>query len=165
MNDDWGAVAALADLMGVDPDGVLHMMERAGKNAASAEVVLERYLDTISFWNENDFGTDTFQDFESCPPGLLDLRVLDQGATWVDVLRTPHTITDRDDVTDDYLANIIEWIQHNADSLAAGWAQMHETRPPVDEVAWLEGTILMQDLRAEAHSRGLPASQDMSDPV
>ena len=46
MNDDWRAVAALADLMGVDPDGVLHMMERAGKNAASAEVVLEGYRRT-----------------------------------------------------------------------------------------------------------------------
>ena len=160
MDEDWAAVAAWAAVMEVDAGSLLHVMERSVKNGVSAEVVLEGYLRTISFWSEHAFGTDTFEDFESCPPGLLDLRVLDQSETWVDVLRTPHRIADRDDVTVDYLANIIGWLQHFADSLASGWAHMHEIPGPVDEGAWLESTVLMRGLRAETLLRGLPPSPE-----
>ena len=157
MNEDWATVGAIAIVLDIDVDSLYHVISRSVKNGVSGEVVLEGYRRTIQFWSEND--SDTFQDFESCPPGLLDLRVLDQNQVWVDVLRTPHRIADRTDVTDDYLVNIIGWVQHFADSLSEGWAHMHDVPAPTNPKIWLETTTLMRGLRRAEHRRGLTPNQ------
>ena len=161
MSDDWATVGAIAIVLGVELDSLDHVIDRSVKNGVSAEVVLEGYRRTIEFWSTHEHYD--FTDIEACPPGLLDLRVLDQDAIWVDVLRTPHRIGDRDDVTDDYLANIIGWLQHNADSLAEGWAHMHDLAATANPEQWLDSTVLMRGLRTQAHQRGITQASSESE--
>jgi hypothetical protein len=148
--DDFWARADLAVLLcGGSPQTV---RERAHARAVSPELVEHACRQALD--SQIQFGGETvpFQRWEATPPGCLDVRVFDQNRYWVDALRIPHVISDRRDMTDDYLHALIDFLARRVAYLMRGylrWESVEEHEPP----QWLESTILMQELRAEKRRR------------
>lgn len=101
---------------------------------------------------------DDFEQFAALPPGRFDPRVLQQTTWWVDVLRRPHRIADREDFTDDHLVAVIGMLRREG----WRWAEVDDARwvallgcategDLADEL--LDRTPLMQALLAEAKRR------------
>jgi len=152
--ETWAAIAKHAAAFGVDRDSLAHVVWRAQQDGVSGADVLEGYRRATRLRAGNPEGP-PYAATNSSTPGLLDLRVLDQHIWWTDTLARRHVIADRADLTDEYLANVIGWLQHFAVSLAAGWARMHDVPAHADESVWLEDTVLLRALRAEAEMRGI----------
>ncbi|NEN07842.1 hypothetical protein G3T36_18455 [Diaminobutyricibacter tongyongensis] len=151
MNNDWATVHEFAELAGLD--GV-ELAAAAHRRGVSAEAVLEGFHRAIRLRaerGEND--PYPFTVFEATPPGIIDLRVLDQAEWWVDQLRTPHRIADRVDFPDGYLANVIRHLMRSAN---AYWIRVVVYDPAAaesDSLSWIKGTTLMGALRGEASLR------------
>ncbi|MCP3420349.1 hypothetical protein [Nocardioides pinisoli] len=104
-----------------------------------------------------------FEEFAALPPGHFDPRVLQQATWWVDVLRKPHRITDRDDFPDAHLLAVIAMLRQDG----WRWAEGTEAQWLVRGLAaslgdppegLLDGTPLMKALLTEARDRGLRVS-------
>ncbi len=96
-------------------------------------------------------------------PGSIDRRVVDQGEVWLDKFGQQHRIDDREGFDDDYLANVVTFLRRNAMTWAVYEGRPNTLLDGVDapgEVqqrsrTWMETTVLMGALRAEADRRGL----------
>ena len=151
MNSDWETVVGIVEAAGLN--GV-ELAATAYRRGVSAEAVLEGIMRTIELGAERGDGDPyPFTIFEATPPGMVDLRVLDQETWWVDQLRVPHLIQDRDDFTDHYLANVIRHLIRMADFY---WLHVIRYEPEAaasEPVCWMKATILMGALRQEASIR------------
>ncbi|GAA4481287.1 hypothetical protein [Microbacterium panaciterrae] len=151
MNSDWATVIRIADHAGLN--GV-ELAAAATRHGVSAELVAEGFARATRLRSERGDGDPyPFTVFEATPPGMIDLRVLDQADWWVDVLRTPHRISDRVDFSDLYLANVI---RHLIRSAGAYWVRVAVYDPAAsfsDPLSWMKGTVLMGALRGEASRR------------
>lgn len=126
--------------------------ERARSRKVSAELVLygcQRALDAQQFYGD---GLAPFEQWDATAPGCLDVRVFDQDQIWVDALRVPHLITDRTDMTDDYLRTLVTFLTDHAEHMLRGYLRCY---PIVvsDPRDWLESTALMRGLRTEIGRR------------
>lgn len=83
----------------------------------------------VSAHADTEWTPDNFDDFAALPPGRFDARVFNQSTYWVDVLRRPHRINDRDAFSDDYLLNVLDFITEE------GWRW-------VDQISGLHGSLL-----------------------
>lgn len=114
-----------------------------------------------------------FDDHAASGPGTFDRRVLDQDKVWVDILRQSHQISD---LTDEYLCNVIAFIEENAWRWApeeevniVAWTAMYieagdwlETTAREVVAEWIESTPLIRALRTEAQRRGIEEAPDWS---
>lgn len=101
-----------------------------------------------------------FEVFAALPPGHFDPRVLQQTTWWVDVLRRPHRITDREDLTDGHLLAVIGMLRQEGWRWAEGtdeqWLMRQSAAASGRPAEWLlDATPLMLELLAEATRRGL----------
>lgn len=148
MKRDWAEISLAALLSGGNP-GALE--DRARERRVSTEVVWEGFRRALALVDEEH----PFDVYEATPPGKIDLRVFDQGDVWVDVLRHPHRIADRDDLTDEYLLNLIDFLHAEADMMSRAYARSREANAPTSATSWLENTRLMGALLSECSRRGI----------
>ena len=128
---DWIEVYALSVVNGVgDPDYLVMRGIHDGVDPA---------------WIKQAFVEDPIR------PGFLDRRVFDQDVVWHDIHRRPHRIADRDDLTDEYLVNLVTYVRF----WAGNWVPWGAGEP----LTWIESTPLMCGLRAEAARRGVEVEQ------
>lgn len=121
-----------------------------------------------------------FTAWDQYPPGVIDLRVFDQGVWWVDVNRQPHLLTEMSLM---YLINVIAHLEERAalfhlatqsrllvesvtDVLSGRvpteWCAQAAGATPLSMVTatvWLESTPLMRALRAKVALHSLPDSE------
>lgn len=152
---NWLPVVEAAVKAGVTNVGAL--VFRAQERGVSPEVVLEAFHREAEYWAANPDAEPGLDVVEALPPGLMDPRIFDQSLVWVDVLRITHTISDRDDMTDAYLINLIGFLRTYAEHFHSGWVLTQPTGKTLmgDPYVWLASTPLMQSLLAEALLRGL----------
>jgi hypothetical protein len=122
----------------------------------------------------DEWQPENFDEFAALPPGRFDARVFDQTTYWVDVLRRPHRITDRDAFNDAYLLNVLDFITDEGWRWASDLTDhtspetsildgIDTTATPATIVvgmranttAILHATPLWKALIAEGHARGL----------
>lgn len=123
---------------------------------------LEQHFLATQEWVDEDPPA-PFEAFSAIAPGRFDPRVFDQATWWVDILRIPHRITDRDDFPDAYLVNILcfvlteawRWAKWDDDEFAAD-ALVDVDWFVRESMARIERTPLIVALRAEAVRRGVP---------
>jgi hypothetical protein len=149
VDPQWTAALASVLLSGGSPGLV---RERARVRKVSAELVLygcQRALDAQQLHGDE---LAPFDEWDATVPGCLDVRVFDQDQIWVDALRTPHVITDRNDMTDDYLRALVTFLTDHVEHMLRGYLRCY---PIVvsDPSYWLESTALMRRLRAERGRR------------
>lgn len=145
----WAVAQASVLLSGGSP---VVVRERARARKVSAELVrygCQRALDAQQFYGDE---LAPFDEWDATAPGCLDVRVFDQDQIWVDALRAPHVITDRNDMTDDYLGALVTFLTDHVDHMLRGYLRCY---PIVvsDPSYWLESTTLMRGLRAEIGRR------------
>ena len=149
----WLEVVGASISSGGNPSMILKV---AKMNNVSSEVVMEGFNRALKKFDERGDGDlEEFTDWEVTPPGKLDLRVFNQDVWWVDVLRTPHLISDKTSLTDEHLENLLDWLSANVLSLSEGYAFAFDKPLQVNPIEWLEQTTLVRSLRAEAVRRGL----------
>jgi hypothetical protein len=78
--------------------------------------------------------------------------VFDQDHIWVDALCAPHLITDRNDMTGDYLRALVTFLTDHAEHMLRGYLRCYPIVES-DPRDWLESTSLMRGLRAEIGRR------------
>lgn len=80
--------------------------------------------------------------------------MFDQHEYWIDALRIPHLISDRWDMTDSHLLELIAFLVAHADHLLGGY---HRYQPIQDREPrqWIESTVLMRGLRDEMRTRAV----------
>lgn len=145
----WTVAQACVVLSGGNPAAV---RQRARARKVSAELVL--YGCQRALVAQRCCGDDLapFEQWDASPPGCLDVRVFDQDQIWVDALRAPHLIADRNDMTDGYLRPLVTFLTDHAEHMLRGYLRCY---PIVvsDPRDWLESTLLMRGLRAEIGRR------------
>lgn len=152
MTDDaWLAADAAVLLCGGNPRAVRQRANAHGISPELVEHACQRSLETLV---ESGDALLPFRRWEETPPGCLDVRVFDQVEYWIDALRIPHLIRDRQDMTDDDLAGLIEFLINHADHLLSGYRRYQ----PIEDNEprqWIESTVLMRGLRDELRTRAL----------
>ncbi|WP_148040164.1 hypothetical protein [Cryobacterium tepidiphilum] len=151
----WDEVRALGVTFGVDGENLL---DHAEARRVSAELLIEAFHRAVDLGHEfrRRGQLPPFEAFEALPLGVLDLRVFDQGAWWVDVLRIPHRICLPGSLSDHHLRNIIIYLTDRAEAHYAAYSQAFPLRrSSSDPAEWLEQTVLMSALREEAQARGV----------
>jgi len=149
VDPQWTVAKAGVLLSGGNPAPV---RELARARKVSAELVLygcQRALVAQQFYGDD---LAPFEEWDATAPGCLDVRVFDQDQIWVDALRAPHVITDRTDMTDDYLCALVTFLTDHVEHMLRGYMRCY---PVVvfDPRDWLESTTLMRGLRAEIGRR------------
>jgi hypothetical protein len=108
----------------------------------------------------DEWQPEQFDQFAALPPGRFDPRIFEQTTWWVDILRRPHRITDRADLTDDHLLAVIGFILREA----WRWSDFPDLRnDDLVNVEWfhaeasrrIQHTPLFKVLVGEAERRGL----------
>jgi hypothetical protein len=69
--------------------------------------------------------------------------VFDQDEYWIDALRIPHLIHDRQDMTDTYLFGLIEFLITDADHLFGGYRR-YQPIEGNEPRQWIESTVLLR---------------------
>jgi hypothetical protein len=149
VDPQWTVAQTCVVLWGGNPTAV---RERARARKVSAELVLygcQRALDAQRYYGDD---LAPFEQWDATPPGCLDVRVFDQDQIWVDALRAPHLITDRNDMTDDYLRALVTFLTDHAEHMLRGYLRCYPIVES-DPRDWLESTSLMRGLRAEIGRR------------
>ncbi len=151
MTDDmnWTQADVAVLLCGGNPRTV---HERAYDRAMSPELILHACKQTLNAQNEFTDRCAPFSRWDAIAPGCLDVRVFDQARYWVDAVRIPHLISDRDDMTDNYLSSLIDFLIDHAEYMLRGYLR-YRPIPISKPCQWMESTNLMRALRAETRTR------------
>ncbi|MFC5175643.1 hypothetical protein [Nocardioides taihuensis] len=150
----WMAVA-LSGLL-LNGRDVRAFIRRAIRDGKSPEQVTGLYARALATVERRGRAVDDFSAYAATPPGDIDLRVFTQGEVWVDIYRQPHRITDTSDLTDEYLRNLLGFLDREAIQFhGAVIGRKPQARDLRKARAWLEATPLMRTLREEAARRGV----------
>ena len=150
-DESWESALRLVELCGGHPQVV---REGARTRSLSPELVAHACRKALDIAAREHYQPAPFRKWEATPPGRLDVQVFDQDQYWVDALRFPHVVSDRDDLADDYLCAVIGFLIEHVEYLHRGYRRYRATECSQPN-AWLESTILMRGLRAEMVKRGL----------
>lgn len=128
--------------------------ERAQQRGVSPELVIYACQRALASAGPCDGALAPFDQWEVTPPGRLDVRVFDQQQYWIDALRIPHLISDRTDLTDEYLNALVKFLIEYAEHLHRGYLR-YRPAPHREPGQWMESTVLMRSLRAEIARRAV----------
>ncbi len=150
--DPWRLVRDVAALFGGDPEAAIGQARRQQMDPME---LAHRYARTINVRLTHPEATIfPAESLPAIPPGWLDLRILDQGTVWIDILREGHQILDPDDLTDEHLLNVLRYLRHNAIRFHADYrAAFPDRHIDPDPETWMIGTPLVQALAAERDRR------------